>query len=91
MSDTGVTEIAVQAIIISAKLGAPILLVTLGVGLAVALLQSITQVQEMTLSFVPKLMGVALVLALGGSWMLAELVAFTQHLFDMLPDLIGST
>jgi flagellar biosynthesis protein FliQ len=89
MNDAGVTEIAIQAIMVSAKLAAPILIVTLGVGLAVSLLQSITQVQEMTLTFVPKLIGVGLVLALGGTWMLAELVSFTEHLFDMLPDLLA--
>jgi flagellar biosynthesis protein FliQ len=89
VNDAGVTEIAIQAIMVSAKLAAPILIVTLGVGLAVSLLQSITQVQEMTLTFVPKLIGVGLVLALGGTWMLAELVSFTEHLFDMLPDLLA--
>jgi hypothetical protein len=55
MSDVTVLEIALQAIIIAAKLAAPILLVTLAVGFGISLLQSVTQIQEVTLTFVPKL------------------------------------
>ena len=68
----------------------PILIVSLAVGLAVSLFQSVTQIQEVTLSFVPKLVGVGLVLMLGGHWMLAELIGFTNHLFDMVPRLLQS-
>jgi flagellar biosynthetic protein FliQ len=50
----------------------------------------VTQIQEVTLTFVPKLIGVGLVLMLGGHWMLAELVGFTNHLFDMVPRLLQS-
>ncbi|HVW34891.1 MAG TPA: flagellar biosynthesis protein FliQ [Acidimicrobiia bacterium] len=88
--DTSVIEIAVQTMIICAKLCAPILIVSLGVGLAVSLFQSVTQIQEVTLTFVPKLIGVGLVIMLGGHWMLAEMVGFTNHLFDMLPQLLQS-
>jgi flagellar biosynthetic protein FliQ len=88
--DTSIIEIGVQTMIICAKLCAPILLVSLGVGLAVSLFQSVTQIQEATLAFVPKLIGVALVLAVGGHWMLAELVGFTNQLFDMVPRLLQS-
>ena len=88
--DTSIIEIGVQTMIICAKLCAPILLVSLGVGLAVSLFQSVTQIQEATLAFVPKLIGVALVLAIGGHWMLAELVGFTNQLFDMVPRLLQS-
>jgi flagellar biosynthetic protein FliQ len=88
--DTSIVEIGVQTMIICAKLCAPILLVSLGVGLAVSLFQSVTQIQEATLAFVPKLIGVALVLAVGGHWMLAELVGFTNQLFDMVPRLLQS-
>ena len=87
MSDTTVLEIALQAILIAAKLSAPILLVTLAVGFGISLLQSVTQVQEMTLSFVPKLGAVALVLLFAGNWMLAEMVSFTTGLYDMIPRL----
>jgi len=88
--DTSIIEIGVQTMIICAKLCAPILLVSLGVGLAVSLFQSVTQIQEATLAFVPKLIGVALVLTIGGHWMLAELVGFTNQLFDMVPRLLQS-
>lgn len=87
MSDTTVLEIALQAIIIAAKLSAPILLVTLAVGFGISLLQSVTQIQEVTLSFVPKLAAVALVIMLAGNWMLGEMLSFTESLYEMIPEL----
>ena len=87
MSDTTVLEIALSAIIIAAKLSAPILLVTLAVGFGISLLQSVTQIQEVTLSFVPKLAAVGLVIVLAGNWMLAEMINFTQGLYEMIPRL----
>jgi flagellar biosynthetic protein FliQ len=89
MNSTLIMEIAHQAIIISIKLAAPFLVVTVGIGLFVSILQAATQVQEVTLSFVPKLIGVAVVIAIGGSWMLNEIVAFTRQLFSMVPTLIA--
>ena len=88
MTDSDVVHIGLQAMLLSAKLGFPILLVALGIGFAVSLVQAVTQVQEMTLSFVPKLIGVALVLLVSGHWMLQETVAFTRDLFAMLPQLL---
>ena len=87
--DTSVIEIAVQTMIICAKLCAPILLVSLAVGLAVSLFQSVTQIQEVTLTFVPKLAGVALVVLIAGHWMLAQVVSFTNELFATLPRLLA--
>ena len=89
MTDTAVLHIALQAMIISAKLAAPILLVSLVIGLAVSIFQSVTQVQEATLSFVPKVLGVALVVLFGGHWMLGQVVEFTRQLFDQLPSLLA--
>lgn len=89
MTDTAVIEIALKAVLISVKLGAPILVVSLAVGLAVSVVQSVTQVQEVTLTFVPKLAAVAVVLVLGGNWMLGQLVSFTRELFALLPGLLG--
>jgi flagellar biosynthetic protein FliQ len=88
VNDTSVIEIATQTLLVAAKISAPILLVTLVLGLGVSLVQSVTQVQEHTLTFVPKLAGVALVILVSGNWMLAELMGFTTHLFDLIPDLI---
>ena len=89
MTDTSVVEIATQTMIVCAKLSAPVLIVSLAIGLGVSLLQSVTQIQEVTLTFVPKLIGVGLVVVVGGHWMLAEMVAFTERLFDMIPSLLA--
>ena len=88
MNDSTVIDIAVSAMMITAKLAAPILIVSLAIGVGVSLLQSVTQVQEFTLTFVPKLAGIAVVIVVTGSWMLHQLVAFTQQLFDRVPELI---
>ena len=87
MSDTTVLEIALQALLIAAKLSAPILLVTLAVGFGISLLQSVTQIQEVTLTFVPKLGAVAVVIMFAGNWMLAEMTSFTTGLYEMIPRL----
>jgi flagellar biosynthetic protein FliQ len=88
MTDTQVVQLGLHAMIITAKLSAPILIVSLVAGLAISLLQSVTQIQEVTLTFVPKLLGVAVVLLVAGHWMLNELVSFTTSLFDGLPALL---
>ena len=88
MTDSAVISIAIQALIVTAKLAGPILVVSLAIGVGVSLLQSVTQIQEVTLSFVPKLAGVALVIVVSGHWMLSQLIAFTQGLFELLPRLL---
>jgi len=87
MTDTEVVHIGMQAMILAIKLGAPVLVTALAVGFAVSLFQSATQIQEVTLSFVPKALAVGLVLLLSGNWMLHELVSFTTSLFAQIPDL----
>jgi flagellar biosynthetic protein FliQ len=89
MTDSSVIHIAVMTMIVCAKVAGPILIMSLAIGLGISLLQSVTQIQEVTLTFVPKLAGVALVIVLTGSWMLNTLISFTQDLFDLLPGLIG--
>lgn len=89
MTDAAVVQIAVQAIMTSAKLAAPILIVSLAVGLGISILQSVTQIQEVTLTFVPKLAGVGIVILVAGHWMLREIIAFTTQLFTELPSLLG--
>jgi flagellar biosynthesis protein FliQ len=88
MTDTAVLQIAMQAMLVTAKLAMPILVVSLAIGVGISLLQSVTQVQEVTLTFVPKLIGVGLVVVLSGNWMLQEMVSFTRNLFDALPGLL---
>jgi flagellar biosynthetic protein FliQ len=90
VTDTQVIQIAIQSITTATRLCAPILVVSLAIGLGISLLQSVTQIQEVTLTFVPKLLGVAVVVVLGGNWMLGELTSFTRRLFEMLPQLLGS-
>jgi flagellar biosynthetic protein FliQ len=58
------------------------------VGVAIGLVQSITQLQEQTLTFVPKFVATGVVIIVAGSWMLNEMVFFTQELLDMVPDLV---
>jgi flagellar biosynthetic protein FliQ len=89
MSDTDVTQIAVQTMLLSAKVAAPILLTALLVGFLISLFQAATQIQEPTLSFVPKMIAVSVALLITGNWVLAQLVSFTHQLFQMLPHLLG--
>jgi flagellar biosynthetic protein FliQ len=89
MNAHAVLDIAMQALMVTAKLAAPIVVTALVVGFAISLVQSITQIQEVTLSFVPKAAAVAVALIVCGQWMIAELVSFTHGLFDALPRLLG--
>jgi flagellar biosynthetic protein FliQ len=89
VSDADVTEIATQTMIVAAKVAAPILLTALLVGFMISLFQAATQIQEPTLSFVPKMIAVAIALLVTGNWVLAELVSFTHQLFESLPRLLG--
>lgn len=89
MDAASVLDLAQDALIVAAKLGAPILVTSLVVGFAISLVQSITQIQEVTLSFVPKAVAVAVALIVAGQWMIAEMVSFTTDLFDRIPALVG--
>jgi flagellar biosynthetic protein FliQ len=84
-----VLEIGRQALVVTLELAAPPLLAVLAIGLLVSVLQAATQINEATLSFVPKLVGLALALALGGPWMLATLLDYTRRLFEALPFVAG--
>lgn len=89
MDTTAVLDIGLDALVLAAKLCAPILVTALVVGFAVSLLQSITQVQEVTLSFVPKAIAVGVALLVAGHWMISETVAFTTELYGRIPSLLG--
>ena len=90
MTDAQVLHIALEAMTISLKLGAPVLLTALLVGFAISLFQSVTQIQEATLSFVPKAVGIGVALLLSGNWMLHEMVSYTKTLFEQIPALINA-
>ena len=89
MTDSAVLEIALMTMEVALKLSAPILIPALVIGFVISLVQSMTQIQEFTLAFVPKLIGVGVSLLVSGNWMLHTLIAYTQELFARLPDLLG--
>ncbi|WP_122818399.1 flagellar biosynthesis protein FliQ [Nocardioides pantholopis] len=89
MSDTAIIEIAMQTMMVALKLSAPILVTALVIGFAVSLFQSMTQIQEFTLAFVPKVIGIGIALLVSGNWMLHTLVNFTQQLYERIPSLLG--
>ncbi len=89
MDTNAVLDIGLQGLWIAAKLAAPVLVTALVVGFSISLFQSITQIQEVTLSFVPKATAVAIALLVCGHWMISEMVAFTHELFDRIPSLLG--
>ena len=89
MTPDSVIDIGQQAMEVTALLAAVVLLPALAIGLLIAMFQAATQINEMTLSFIPKLMVVALVLMLAGPWMLRVLMNFSQSLIGSVPELIG--
>jgi flagellar biosynthetic protein FliQ len=88
MNTNTLMDMGLQTLIITAKLCAPLLLTGLVVGFTVSLFQSITQIQEVTLSFVPKALAVAVALLVCGHWMISEIVAFTNEMFARIPSLL---
>ena len=87
MTDLMVVDLARRAMMMALALGGPLLLVALVVGLLISVLQAVTQIQEQTLAFVPKLIAVGLVFLIGLPWMLQLAVNFTAELFRSLPTL----
>jgi len=87
MTPDTVIEIGRQALVVTVLLSAPLLLAALGAGLVVGIFQAATQIQDMTLSFIPKLIVLVIVLGLTGHWMLRMLVDYTRNLILSIPDL----
>jgi flagellar biosynthetic protein FliQ len=85
-----VIHIVAAALLTATKLAGPILIATLAVGLALSVVQSATQIQESTLTFVPKLAVAAVILVLTGAWSLRVLESFTRELFASIPQLVAS-
>ena len=82
MTPTDAIDLAREAIVVSLKLGAPIMLVSLGVGLAISLVQALTQIQEVTLTFVPKIIVVFIAMLLLAPFMLHTLTDFTERIMQ---------
>lgn len=89
MSPDTVMMVGQQAMVMAVKLTAPILLSSLLVGLLIAMFQAATQINEMTLTFVPKLLTAGTVLIVAGPWMLTMLVDYMQELVRSIPELIS--
>ena len=89
MTDTTIIELAMRTMMVALKLSAPILVTALVIGFVVSLFQSMTQIQEFTLAFVPKLIGVGIALLICGNWMLHTLMTFTVDLYEGLPAMLG--
>jgi flagellar biosynthetic protein FliQ len=88
MTEAYVLSLGQKAIMLSLILAGPILLISLVLGSLVSLVQAATQINESTLIFIPKMIGITLVLLLLGSWMLQQAVTFTHTLFTDLPNLV---
>jgi flagellar biosynthetic protein FliQ len=84
-----VMAIGQRALEMTLLLSAPLLLAALLIGVLVGVFQAATQINEMTLSFIPKLLGMALTLVLAGPWMLKVLMSYTRELIESIPNVIG--
>lgn len=89
MTPESIMTIAHRALEVTLLLSAPLLLCALVVGLLVGVFQAATQINEMTLSFIPKAIGMAATLVVAGPWMLKLIVSYTRELFESIPGLIG--
>jgi flagellar biosynthetic protein FliQ len=89
MTPESVIIIGQQALVVTAMLSAPLLLAALAAGLVIGMFQAATQINEVTLSFIPKLLVLAAALYLGGGWMLKVIIGYTESLISSIPSLIG--
>jgi flagellar biosynthetic protein FliQ len=89
MTPESVIVIGQQALVITAMLSAPLLLAALAAGLLIGMFQAATQINEVTLSFIPKLMVLAAALYVGGGWMLKVIIGYSESLIRSIPSLIG--
>jgi len=89
MTPESVMDLARHSLLITAMIAAPLLIVSLLVGLVIGMLQAATQIHEATLSFIPKLLLLVLTLFAAGPWMLRMLTDFTRDLYTSIPAMIG--
>jgi flagellar biosynthetic protein FliQ len=90
MNQDTVVNLASQAMSLSLKIAGPLLLVGLVAGLVVSIFQAVTQIQEQSLTLIPKIVGIAAVVVVLGPWMLGQLVAYTTALYTSIPTMVGS-
>jgi flagellar biosynthetic protein FliQ len=89
MNSTAVIAMVREALELTLLVSAPLLLTALVAGLVVSVFQAATQINEMTLSFIPKLIGVFVAVVISGPWILQLLVDYTQRLFTSIPGMVG--
>ena len=90
MNQDTVINLATQAMSLALKVAGPLLLAGLVIGVLVSIFQAVTQIQEQSLSLIPKIAGVAVVMVVLGPWMLGQIVAYTTALFTEIPRMVGS-
>jgi flagellar biosynthesis protein FliQ len=84
-----IVRLVSESLYLALWISAPVLATALAIGIATSVLSAATQVQEQSLGFVPKLVGVSLVLALAGAWMAAQVIGFTDRLWSAIPSLVS--
>lgn len=89
MNSEAVMSLTYSAMLVALSMAGPILLVTLLVGLIISIFQAATQINEMTLSFIPKLLAIGITLALLGPWLIATMVDYMQSLLSQIPSLVS--
>ena len=89
MNQDVVINVSMQAMQLAFMVAMPLLLVALVVGLVVSVFQAVTQIQEQTLTFIPKIVAMGVTLVVAGPWMLNQVVAYTQQLYSSIPTLVG--
>jgi flagellar biosynthetic protein FliQ len=88
--EDAIIQIVAAALLTATKVAGPVLVTTLAIGLVLSIIQSATQIQESTLTFLPKLVVAAIVIVLTGTWSLRVLEGFTRELFALVPTLLNS-
>ncbi|MGA2930089.1 MAG: flagellar biosynthesis protein FliQ [Solirubrobacteraceae bacterium] len=89
MDQDTVINLVTQAMTLAVEVAGPILLTGLVVGLVVSIFQSVTQIQEQSLTFIPKVLAVAAIIVILGPWMLDQLINYVQNLYMSIPSLVG--
>jgi flagellar biosynthetic protein FliQ len=88
--DQGVViDLMTRTVELALKIALPLLLAGLVVGLIVSVFQAVTQIQEQTLAFIPKVLAVVVVMVIAGPWMLGQLESYTHELYSSIPSLVG--
>ncbi|HEX4009206.1 MAG TPA: flagellar biosynthesis protein FliQ [Solirubrobacteraceae bacterium] len=89
MDQDTVVSLATQAMTLAIEVAGPMMLVGLVIGLVVSIFQAVTSIQEQSLSFIPKIIGLAALIVILGPWMLDQLVNYAQNLYASIPQLIN--